>query len=128
MRHCKPTVCRQNYLTPFGTSRKSVMKFVVQIQHKCRLYCTKSKLTDVFAFKIIITSLKSQYFGFCLRYFSVCRQWPSVRSAWQLQSVANRFYKEDFVWLMAGHLNPGSGVLAGLSSSNRDWWSPQNAV
>jgi len=65
MRHCKPTVCRQNYeyLTPFGTSRKSVMKFVVQIQHKCRLYCTKSKLTDVFTFKITVASLKSEYEG-----------------------------------------------------------------
>ena len=74
MRHWKPTVCRQNCLTPFATSRKSVMKFVVQIQRKCRLYYTKSKLTDVFTFKITKASLKSGYGGSSLRYFSVCRQ------------------------------------------------------
>jgi hypothetical protein len=112
-------------LAPFATSRKSVMEFVVQIQ-------SKIQVDRLLQFQNSKASLKSEYVGLSLRYFSVCRQWHSVPSAWQLHSVANRFYK-NFVWLIEGYLNPVSGrgisgALAGLSNSNQDGWSPQYAV
>jgi len=75
-------------LPQFTTSRKSVMEFVVQIQRKILVDRRRQ-------FRNSEASLKAEYVGSYLRYFSVYRQWHSVPSAWQLHSVVKRFKKKN---------------------------------